>query len=77
MNRYIVSVIIGAFGTKASGGSEAMKFEGETTLTNVEDLLQREIQQFCSKPDSTVRLITSTLVLDGTVLLHQMQYSVQ
>jgi hypothetical protein len=29
------------------------------------------------KPDSTVRLITSTLVLDGTVLLHQMQYSVQ
>jgi hypothetical protein len=28
----------------------------------------------CSKPDSTVRLITtSTLVLDGTVLLHQMQ----
>jgi hypothetical protein len=27
----------------------------------------------CSKPDSTVRLITSTLVLDGTVLLYQMQ----
>jgi hypothetical protein len=35
------------------------------------------IIQQCSKPDSTVRLITSTLVLDGTVLLHQMQYSVQ
>ena len=40
MNRDIVSVITGGFGTKASGGGEAMKFEGETTLTSVEDTVK-------------------------------------
>jgi hypothetical protein len=31
------------------------------------------IRNHCSKPDSTVRLTTSAIILDGTVLLHQMQ----
>jgi hypothetical protein len=33
MNRDILSVILGGYGTKASGGGEAMKFEGEATTT--------------------------------------------
>lgn len=37
MNRDIVSVILGGYGTKSSGKGEAMKFEGEVTQTNVED----------------------------------------
>lgn len=37
MNRDILSVILGGYGTKASGGGEAMKFEGEATQTNVDD----------------------------------------
>uniref|UniRef100_A0A7S3PZT4 NAD(P) transhydrogenase, mitochondrial n=1 Tax=Chaetoceros debilis TaxID=122233 RepID=A0A7S3PZT4_9STRA len=40
MNRDIVSVILGGYGTKASGGGEAMKFEGETTTTNVDDTVK-------------------------------------
>ena len=39
MNRDILSVILGGFGTKASGGGEAMKFEGEATTTNVDDVV--------------------------------------
>jgi len=39
MNRDILSVILGGFGTKASGGGEAMKFEGEATVTNVDDVV--------------------------------------
>ena len=38
MNRDIVSVLLGGYGTKATGGGEAMKFEGETTMTNVDDV---------------------------------------
>ena len=37
MNRDILSVILGGYGTKSSGKGEAMKFEGEATQTNVED----------------------------------------
>jgi len=40
MNRDITSVILGGFGTKATGGGEAVQFEGETTMTNVEDTVQ-------------------------------------
>lgn len=40
MNRDIVSVILGGFGTKATGGGEAIQFEGETTMTNVEDTVK-------------------------------------
>jgi H+-translocating NAD(P) transhydrogenase len=40
MNRDIVSVILGGYGTKATGTGEAMKFEGETTLTNVDDTVR-------------------------------------
>jgi len=36
MNRDIVSVITGGFGTKATGGGSAMVFEGEATMTNIE-----------------------------------------
>ena len=36
MNRDILSVITGGFGTKATGGGEAMKFEGEATMTDVD-----------------------------------------
>lgn len=39
MNRDILSVILGGFGTKATGGGEAMKFEGEATMTNVDDVV--------------------------------------
>ena len=37
MNRDILSVILGGYGTKSSAGGEAMKFEGEVTQTTVED----------------------------------------
>lgn len=40
MNRDIVSVITGGFGTKATGGGEAVQFEGEATMTNVEDTVK-------------------------------------
>ena len=39
MNRDIVSVLLGGYGTKATGGGEAIKIEGETTMTNVGQLL--------------------------------------
>ena len=37
MNRDILSVILGGYGTKTGGGGEAMKFEGESTQTTVDD----------------------------------------
>ncbi|KAL7466245.1 hypothetical protein ACHAXS_006536 [Conticribra weissflogii] len=37
MNRDILSVILGGYGTKSSGKGEAMKFEGEVNQTNVDD----------------------------------------
>merc|ERR1711865_339590 len=39
MNRDIVSVLLGGYGTKATGGGEAIQFEGETTMTNVDDTI--------------------------------------
>ena len=39
MNRDILSVILGGYGTKATGGGEAMKFEGEATTTTVDDVV--------------------------------------
>lgn len=53
MNRDIVSVVLGGYGTKATGGGEAMKFEGEATMTSV---------------DETVRMLTeaeSVIVVPG------------
>lgn len=40
MNRDIVSVILGGYGTKATGGGAAMTFEGEATMTNVDDTVR-------------------------------------
>ncbi|KAG7351165.1 NADP transhydrogenase subunit alpha [Nitzschia inconspicua] len=40
MNRDIVSVILGGYGTKGTGTGEAMHFEGETTLTNVDETVK-------------------------------------
>ena len=40
MNRDIVSVILGGYGTKATAGGEAIQFEGETTLTNVDETVR-------------------------------------
>mmetsp|Transcript_17312 Transcript_17312/g.26221 ORF Transcript_17312/g.26221 Transcript_17312/m.26221 type:complete len:1060 (+) Transcript_17312:252-3431(+) len=40
MNRDIVSVILGGFGTKATGTGEAMEFSGEATMTNVDDTVK-------------------------------------
>lgn len=40
MNRDIVSVILGGYGTKSSGGGEAMKFEGEATTTDVDSVIK-------------------------------------
>jgi H+-translocating NAD(P) transhydrogenase len=37
MNRDIVSVILGGYGTKATAGGEAMVFEGEATMTSVDE----------------------------------------
>lgn len=63
MNRDITSVILGGYGTKATAGGEAMKFEGETTMTNVDD---------------TVRLLTeseSVIIVPGYGLaVAQAQY---
>ena len=39
MNRDILSVISGGFGTKATGGGEAMVFEGEATMTDVDSVV--------------------------------------
>ena len=40
MNRDITSVILGGYGTKATGSGEAIKFEGEATMTNVDDTVR-------------------------------------
>jgi NAD(P) transhydrogenase len=40
MNRDITSVILGGYGTKATGTGEAIQFEGETTMTNVDDTVK-------------------------------------
>jgi NAD(P) transhydrogenase len=40
MNRDILSVILGGYGTKSSSKGEAMKFEGESTTTTVEDTVK-------------------------------------
>merc|ERR1740115_587095 len=41
MNRQIVSVLLGGFGTSTTGSGEAMVFEGEPTVTNVDETVQR------------------------------------
>lgn len=38
MNRDIVSVLLGGFGTKATAGGEAMAIEGEATMTTASDV---------------------------------------
>merc|ERR1719445_2388015 len=38
MNRDVVSVILGGYGTKSTKGGKAMTFEGEATTTNVADV---------------------------------------
>ena len=38
MNRDVLSVILGGYGTKATGKGEAKKFEGEAKTTTVEDV---------------------------------------
>jgi NAD(P) transhydrogenase len=40
MNRDIVSVILGGFGTKSTGTGEAVHFEGEVSMTNVDDTVK-------------------------------------
>lgn len=40
MNRDILSVILGGYGTKNKAKGEAMKFEGESTTTNIEDTVK-------------------------------------
>merc|ERR1712166_1650992 len=41
MNRQIVSVLLGGFGTTTTGSGDAMVFEGEPTVTNVDETVQR------------------------------------
>jgi len=52
MNRDILSVITGGFGTKATAGGSAMTFEGEATMTNVEEVstLLKEAQDIIIVP---------------------------
>lgn len=52
MNRDILSVITGGFGTKGTGTGEAMTFEGEATTTNVDDVvaLLRDAQSIIIVP---------------------------
>jgi len=40
MNRDIVSVILGGYGTKSTSGGAAVIFEGETTLTNIDETVK-------------------------------------
>lgn len=40
MNRDILSVILGGYGTKATGKGEAMTFEGESTMTNIDETVK-------------------------------------
>jgi NAD(P) transhydrogenase len=40
MNRDIISVLLGGYGTKTTGGGEAVQFEGETTMTSVDETVQ-------------------------------------
>ena len=40
MNRDILSVILGGFGTKATGTGDAMTFEGEATMTNIDETVK-------------------------------------
>lgn len=40
MNRDIISVLLGGYGTKSTGKGEAMKFEGEATITSVEETVK-------------------------------------
>ncbi|GMI08862.1 hypothetical protein TrRE_jg11208 [Triparma retinervis] len=40
MNRDILSVISGGFGTKATAGGEAMVFEGEATMTDIDSTVE-------------------------------------
>lgn len=40
MNRNIVSVILGGFGTNNTGGGQAIQFEGETTMTNIDETVK-------------------------------------
>lgn len=40
MNRDIVSVILGGYGTKTTGTGEAVSFEGEATMTNIDETVQ-------------------------------------
>ena len=40
MNRDIVSVILGGYGTKATAGGEAMQFDGEATMTSVDETVK-------------------------------------
>lgn len=41
MNRDVVSVIMGGYGTKATGGGEAMKIEGTHTEIDIEETVSR------------------------------------
>jgi NAD(P) transhydrogenase len=40
MNRDILSVILGGYGTKSTGGGAAVHFEGETTMTNIDETVK-------------------------------------
>ncbi|CAM9367023.1 unnamed protein product [Discosporangium mesarthrocarpum] len=40
MNRNIVSVLLGGYGTKATGGGDAMKIEGEATMTSTHEVAE-------------------------------------
>jgi len=40
MNRDIVSVILGGYGTKSTGTGEVVTFEGEATMTNVDETIK-------------------------------------
>lgn len=44
MNRDILSVILGGYGTKSTSKGEAMKFEGEATTTNVDDVVKHLVE---------------------------------
>jgi NAD(P) transhydrogenase len=39
MNRDIISVILGGYGTKSTSGGAAVEFEGETTMTSVDETI--------------------------------------
>lgn len=73
MNRDILSVILGGYGTKSSAGGEAMKFEGEATTTNVDDVCKLLMEAESSELQGVALCIYPTQFLTQRVVFLLLQ----